>query len=69
MSDPNPTGRTDEARRHPGLTFKIYTVNPQTLERGPAVSFTAPPAEGPMHSSAYPMCRCPRCGARAERAR
>ncbi|WP_030883761.1 hypothetical protein [Streptomyces sp. NRRL S-1868] len=69
MTDPSPADRTDGAPRHPGLTIKIYTVNSKTLERGPATLFTLPPAKGPMDSSAFPVCECPRCRARAERAR
>lgn len=61
MNDSSPTGRTDEAPRHPGLTIKIYSVNPETLKRGPVTLFTVPPARSPMYSSAYPECRCPRC--------
>ncbi|MDJ1131774.1 hypothetical protein [Streptomyces iconiensis] len=60
MTDSSGTGRTDEAPRHPGIRFKIYTVNSRTLERGPAVAFTEPPG-APMSSSVYPPCECPRC--------
>ncbi|SER55586.1 hypothetical protein SAMN05421870_102465 [Streptomyces qinglanensis] len=69
MGDHSPTDRTDEETRHPGLTIKIYTVNSKTLERGPATLYTLPPARGPMDSSTYPVCECPRCRAHPERAR
>ena len=69
MSDLSPVGRTDEAPGHPGLSIKIYTVDSKTLQRGPAVSFTLPPAKGPMESSVFPECECPRCRARPGRAR
>lgn len=67
MTDSSGTGRTDEALRHPGLTFKIYTVDSRTLERGPATVVRARPSKTPLISQAWPPCECPmpRCPDRA----
>ncbi|GAB2799668.1 hypothetical protein GCM10027091_34050 [Streptomyces daliensis] len=66
MADPSPLRRTGESPSlpaHPGLTFKIYRVNPHTLERGPATLVRAKPSKAPLASQTFPPCRCgsPRC--------
>lgn len=47
---------------HPGLTFRIYRVNPATLKRTPVRQRTAAAAATePLVTSGWPPCRCPRC--------
>lgn len=50
---------------HPGLTIRIYTVNPRTLERTSQYARrTLEPAKVPLAVSAWPPCSCPQCGGR-----
>lgn len=53
---------------HPGLTIRVYTVDPQTLERtgDDKLPMAIAPAEEPMVTLAWPPCGCAPC--RKERA-
>jgi hypothetical protein len=50
---------------HPGLRIRIYTVDPQTLERtSDHAQVTIPASPTPMATCAWPPCLCPQCGGR-----
>ncbi|MEU9285950.1 hypothetical protein AB0D57_14800 [Streptomyces sp. NPDC048275] len=52
---------TGSVPTHPGLTIKVYRVNPETMERTPVCSRSLPPADEAAFSMAFPPCCCPRC--------
>lgn len=45
---------------HPGLTVRVYTVDPKTKQVTSDTGHIAiPPAHTPMQMSHWPPCRCP----------
>jgi hypothetical protein len=47
---------------HPGLTFRVYRVDPITGKRTPVRQRTAvAAATEPLATSVWPPCRCPLC--------
>lgn len=44
---------------HPGLTMRVYTVNPKTKQiTSDSEQVAVPPSPTPMLSSNWPPCRC-----------
>jgi hypothetical protein len=47
---------------HPGLTFRVYRIDPLTRRRTEVLPLTeVPPAGTPDLTSAWAPCACPRC--------
>ncbi|MFF5009647.1 hypothetical protein ACFY3G_43320 [Streptomyces phaeochromogenes] len=49
------------APTHPGLTIRVYRVDPETMEETPVCARTLPASDEAMMTVAYPPCGCERC--------